>query len=110
MSGGFDDREKGIEARWAHDEDLRFRAMARRNKLLAHWAAEAIGLKGPGAESYVTAFLELEMRGARDEDLVRKIRDDFTPNNVAYSEHFIRRKMEELAAEATRQVMSETKA
>lgn len=110
MSGGFDDREKGMEARWAHDEDLRFRATARRNKLLAHWAAETIGLAGAAAESYVATLLDLEVRGAQDEDIVRKIHDDFAARNIAYSEHVVRRKMEDLAAEAKRQVMSETKA
>src|SRR5215469_1908712 len=110
MGGGFDDREKSIEAKWAHDEDLRFRATARRNRLLARWAAEAIGLSGTAAETYVAAFLELEVRGARDKDLVRKIHYDFTARSVAYSEHFIERKMEDLAAEATRQVMNENEA
>jgi hypothetical protein len=110
MGGGFDEREKSIEARWAHDEDLRFRAITRRNKLLAGWAAETIGLKGAEADGYVAALLELEVRGARDEDLVRKVHDDFSSRSIAYSEHFIRRKMEELAAEATNQIMTETKA
>jgi hypothetical protein len=110
MSGGFDEREKGMEAKWAHDEDLRFRAVTRRNKLLAQWAAESIGLHGPEADAYVATVLELEVRGARDEDLVRKIHGDFASRSFAYSEHFIRRKMEELALEATSQAMNETKA
>lgn len=110
MSHGFDDREKGMESRWAHDEDLRFRSIARRNRLLAEWAAGAMGLKDDAVKSYVAAVLEMELRGAHDDDLVRKIHDDFTPLGVAQSEHAIRRKMEDLTVEATNQIMSETKA
>ena len=110
MSHGFDDREKGLESRWAHDEDLRFRAIARRNRLLAEWAAEAIGLREAEVKGYVAAILEMELRGAHDDDLVRKVREDFAQHSVAHSEHTIRRKMEDLAVEATDQIMSETKA
>ena len=110
MTGGFDEREKAMEAKWAHDEELRFRALARRNKLLAQWAAGSLALSGTAADSYVTTLIELEVRGAHDEDLVRKIHDDFAARNVAYSEHFIRRRMTELAIEATDQVMNETRA
>src|SRR3984957_9232682 len=109
MTGGFDEREKAMEAKWAHDEELRFRALTRRNKLLAQWAAGSLALSGTAADSYVAALVELEVRGARDEDLVRKIRDDFSARSVAYSEHFIRRKMTELAIEATDQLMTETR-
>jgi hypothetical protein len=110
MGGGFDEREKSIEGKWAHDEDLRFRAVTRRNKLLAQWATESMGLKGAEADAYVQFILQLEIRGARDEDIVKKIHDDFSSRSFAYSEHFIRRKMEELALLATTQVMTETKA
>ncbi len=110
MSGGFDEREKSIEAKWAHDEDLRFRAVARRNKLLAQWAAGTLGLQGPAAESYAAALLELEVRGARDEELVQKVHDDFSSRGLTYSTHFIAHKLEELAVEATNQIMKETKA
>ncbi|HEY5048306.1 MAG TPA: DUF1476 domain-containing protein [Rhizomicrobium sp.] len=107
MSSGFDEREKTMEAKWAHDEDLRFRVVTRRNKLLAQWAAEALGLKQAEADSYVATLLELEVRGADDEDLVRKIRGDFASGNLGYSEHFIRSRMEELAAMAKDQIMHE---
>jgi hypothetical protein len=110
MSGGFDEREKGYESKWAHDEDLRFRAMARRNKLLGHWAAEMLGLTGAATESYANVLLDMEVKGAPDEDFVRKIHEDFAARNIAYSEHYVRRKMDELAGLATQQVMSEPKA
>jgi hypothetical protein len=109
MSGGFEEREKSYEAKWAHDEDLRFRALARRNKLLGRWAAETLGLAGAVAESYANALLAMEVKGAPDGDFVRKIHEDFAARNIAYSEHYIRRKMDELATLATEQIMSETK-
>ncbi|MGA8364832.1 MAG: DUF1476 domain-containing protein [Solirubrobacteraceae bacterium] len=109
MSGAFEDREKGYEAKWAHDEDLRFRTIARRNKLLGLWGAAQMGLAGPAAESYAHELLSLEVRGGRDEDIARKVHEDFAGHGIAISDHAIGRKMEELLAEAARQVMRETK-
>jgi hypothetical protein len=110
MVSSFEEREKGYEAKWAHDEDLRFRALTRRNKLLGGWAAGCIGLQGPAAESYTNLLLDMEVRGAPEEDFVRKIHDDFAARNIAYSEHFIRRKIDEFASLATQQIMNESKA
>lgn len=107
MTGTFEDREKGYEAKWAHDEDLRFRIMARRNKLLGLWAATQMGISGAAAETYVTTLLGLEVMGARDEDLARKIRSDFDAHGIAASDHLIHRKMEELLAEAAEQLTRE---
>jgi hypothetical protein len=109
MPGVFEDREKNYEAKWAHDEDLRFRTVARRNKLLGLWAADRFGLKGAAAESYAHELLSLEVRGGRDEDMVRKLHEDFASRAIAISDHAISRKMEELLAEAAGQVMHETK-
>ena len=109
MSGVFEDREKGYEAKWAHDEDLRFRTVARRNKLLGFWAATQMDLAGPAAESYAHELLSLEVRGGRDEDIARKLHEDFASRGIAISDHAIGRKMEELLAEAAEQVMRETK-
>ena len=110
MNSSFDDREKSYEAKWAHDEDLRFRTTARRNKLLGLWAASQMGLSGAAADSYVNALLDLEVRGARDEDIAAKIHADFDARHVVLSDHLIHRKMEELLAEASEQVMREHKA
>jgi len=109
MSGVFEDREKSYEAKWAHDEDLRFRTVARRNKLLGIWAAEQFGLTGPAAESYAHELLSLEVRGGRDEDIGKKLHEDFAGRGIAISDHAISRKMEELLAQAAEQVMRETK-
>ena len=110
MGSGFDEREKGMEAKWAHDEDLRFRAVARRNKLLAQWAVAQMGLAGADAEGYAKSLLDLEVRGAADEDIVQQIRTDFAARSIIRSEHLIRTTMNELGIEATHQVMNETKA
>lgn len=110
MNGSFEDREKSYEAKWAHDEDLRFRTIARRNKLLGLWAASQMGLAGAAADSYVNSLLDLEVRGARDEDIAAKIHADFDTRHVVLSDHMIHRKMEELLAEAAEQVMREHKA
>lgn len=109
MAGAFEDRERNYEAKWAHDEDIRFRVVARRNKLLGLWAAERMGLVGPAAESYANALLDLEVRGGRDEDIARKVIEDMTAHRIATSDHAIRRRMEELLALATEQVMHERK-
>lgn len=107
MANAFEDRERNYEAKWAHDEDLRFRTTARRNKLLGLWAAAQLGLNGAAAESYANALLDLEVRGGRDEDIANKLHEDFAARSVALSDHSIHRKMEELAAEAAEQIMHE---
>jgi hypothetical protein len=109
MAGGFDEREEAMEAKWAHDEELRFRAITRRNKLLARWAAGEMGLKGAEADAYEKAVLDLEVRGASDEDIVQKLQTDFAARKIVRSDHLIRLRMQELAVEATDQIMRETK-
>jgi hypothetical protein len=109
MTGAFEDREKSYEAKWAHDEDLRFRTISRRNKLLGLWAAGELHLSGEAADSYVIALLDLEVRGAHERDIAHKLHTDLAGGGVAISEHAIHRKMEELLALAAEQVMHETK-
>jgi hypothetical protein len=109
MASAFEDRERNYEAKWAHDEDLRFRAVARRNRLLGLWAAERMGLSGAAAESYANILLSLEVRGGRDEDIARKVGEDFTERRIPMSAHTVHRKMEELLALAADQLMHESK-
>jgi hypothetical protein len=109
MTSAFEDREKGYEAKWAHDEDLRFRTISRRNKLLGQWAAAELGLAGAAAESYLNELLTLEVRGAREQDIAHKLQEDFADRKIAVSEHTIHSRMDELLAEAGEQVMRETK-
>ncbi len=109
MSGGFDDRRKGFESKWAHDEELRFKVMARRNKLLGQWAAGELGLKGPQMEEYAKGVIQADLKEPGDNDVFAKIRADFDAKKVVQSDHMIRRKMEDLLAIAGEQVMSEVK-
>ena len=103
----FDKREEGFERKFAHDEELRFKATARRNKLLGRWAAEKLGLTGSDAEAYATEVVKTELAEAGDEDVFRKIRSDFDARGVALSDHQIRRTMSDLLAKAIEQVQTE---
>jgi hypothetical protein len=103
----FDKREEGFERKFAHDEELRFKAIARRNKLLGQWAAEKLGLTGPESDAYVKAVIKADFAEAGDEDVFRKIRADFDAKGVIQSDHQIRRTMNELLAKAVDQLQSE---
>jgi hypothetical protein len=106
----FDDREKGFERKFAHDEELRFRATARRNRLLGLWAAEQMGIAGDEAQAYAREVIKADLAEPGEEDVFRKLRADFDAKNVAQSDHQIRRKMAELMGEAVGQIESEAKA
>ena len=103
----FDKREEGFERKFAHDEELRFKANNRRNKLLGLWAAEKMGITGADAENYAKAVVKADFAEAGDEDVFRKIRADFDAKGVAQSDHQIRRTMDELLAKAIQLVQSE---
>lgn len=106
----FEDREKGFERKFAHDEELKFRAMARRNKLLGLWAAEAMGLSGDEAQAYAREVVKADMIEPGEEDVFRKVRGDLDAKSVNQSDHQIRRMMVELMAEAVHQIETEGKA
>ena len=94
----------GFESKFARDEELRFKATARRNKLLGLWAAEKLGKSGDEAEAYAREVIRSDMQEAGDEDVFRKIRGDFDAAGVEQSDHQIRRTMEELMGEAVAQI------
>ncbi|TSJ63199.1 DUF1476 domain-containing protein [Starkeya sp. 3C] len=96
----FDDREDAFEAKYAHDQSLRFKALARRNKALGLWAAEKLGLAGAEAEAYARSVVEADLEEAGDEDVYRKLKTDFDAKGLDVSEHRIRRTMEELLSAA----------
>jgi hypothetical protein len=100
----FDKREEGFEKKFAHDEELRFKANARRNKLLGHWAAEKLGLTGAEAEAYAKAVVMVAFEQAGDDDVFRKLRDDLQAKGVALSDHQIRRTMDEMMSQAVAQI------
>jgi len=100
----FDKREEGFERKFALDEEMRFKATARRNKLLGLWAAEKLGLSGDEAEAYAKSVVKADFEEAGDEDVFRKIRGDFDAKKVAQSDHQIRRTMDELLSKAVEQI------
>ena len=100
----FDKREEGFEKRFAHDEELRFKANARRNKLLGLWAAQKLGLAGADADAYAKEVVVADLEETGDDDVFRKIRKDFDAKGVADSDHQIRRTMVELMEKAIAQI------
>jgi len=102
----FDKREEAFEQQFAHDEELRFKATARRNKMLGLWAAEKIGLKGAEAEAYAKSIVMAEFEEAADHGVLHRIRKDFDAKGVAQSDHQIDRVMNELMARAVEDIKS----
>ena len=102
----FDKREAGFENKFAHDEELQFKATARRNKLLGAWAAEKLGLSGAAAEAYAKDVVMADFEEAGDEDVVRKLVSDFAAKNVSVSDSEIRAAMNQLMATAISQVQA----
>jgi hypothetical protein len=106
---GFDQRKTGEEARYALDQELRFKANARRNKLLGLWAAEQLGLSGEDASAYAIEVVKADFEAPGEEDVFQKVQGDFASKGVQVTEHQIRRQMDELMALAIEQVKSERK-
>jgi len=100
----FDDREHAFESKYAHDEEMRFRAEARRNKLLGLWAADLMGLTGDTAASYAKDVVRADFEEAGHEDVVRKVAADLGDKSDPDT---IRAKMADLLVEAKAQIMNE---
>ena len=100
----FDDREKGFESKFALDQEQEFKAVARRNKLLGLWAAEKMGLSAGSADQYAGAVVKADFEQPGEEDVFRKIAQDFEGSGISVSEGEIRRKMDELSSVAREQI------
>lgn len=100
----FDKREDAFEAKFARDEELRFKAEARRNKLLGLWAAEKLGKTGDAANAYAREVVASDFEEAGDEDVFRKVRGDFDAAGVDQSDHQIRRTMNDLLGQAIAEI------
>jgi hypothetical protein len=100
----FDKREEGFEKQFAHDEELKFKATARRNKLIGLWAAEKLGLAGADAEAYAKALVVADLESTGSHDVLGRIRQDFDAKGVGLSDQQIRRTMDELTARAVSEV------
>ncbi len=102
----FDDRKDAFEKKFAHDEELRFKAMARRNKLLGLWAAGQLGQSGAEADAYAKSVVMADFEEAGDEDVLRKVRKDLEAAGKTVSDAELRRTMTELLARAVEEVQA----
>lgn len=100
----FDKREKAFEDEFVHDEELKFKAGARRNKMLGLWAAEKLGLSGDAAADYSRAIVTAEIDAASDQGVVRKIMSDLAAKGISVTETDLRTRMNELLAAAVTQI------
>ena len=103
----FDNRQKGFEGKFAHDQELQFKASARRNKLLGLWAAGLMGKSDEEAAAYAKEVIKADFEEAGDDDVFRKVRADFDAAGIDQSDHQLRRQMDELLAEAVTQLENE---
>jgi hypothetical protein len=104
----FDKREEGFEKKFALDEEQKFKALARRNRMLGMWAAEKLGITGDEAAAYAKEVVAADFEEAGDDDVLRKVESDFAAKGVKLDGAAIRAKMTELLAEAVAQVKSGT--
>lgn len=104
----FDNREESFEKRFAHDEELQFRAEARRNKMLGLWAAEKLGKGDAEAAAYADVLVAAEVAADADERVVAQVMKDFAQAGVDQSEHQIRRTMDEMLAKAKAEIQAGT--
>ena len=102
MTTTFDKREEGFEKQFAHDEELRFKAYARRNKMLGLWAAQLLGKTGADAETYAKEVVLADFEEAGHEDVVRKVVKDLADKGV--TEEQVRTMMAQLLAQAIEQI------
>ena len=98
----FDKREQGFENQFVHDEEIRFKATARRNKLLGNWAAGQLGLTGDAAVAYANALVTADLENQNHEDTLHKVAKDLAPKGI--SEQQIAARMEEFYSFALVQI------
>lgn len=101
----FDDRERAFEAKFAHDQEMQFRIVARRNRLLGEWAAERMGLTPEETDAYAKSVVQADFEEAGDEDVIRKLAGDLTAAAVDISDSEIREALNTRAVEARRQFL-----
>jgi len=103
----FTDRERAEEAKFARDEDMAFRILARRNRLLGRWAAQKMGLTAEETDAYAKEVVQAEFEEAGDEDVIRKVLGDLTSAGCEVDEAGVRAALEEKSIAARRQLMGE---
>ena len=105
----FDDRERGFEGKFKHDQELGFKISARRNKLLGLWAAREMKLPAPDHDAYAKSVVMADLEKPGDDDVVDKLLADFKAKGIEMTDHRIRHQLTEFREIARQQVMSETK-
>ncbi len=103
----FDKREEDFEKKFARDEELRFKAIARRNRMIGLWAAEKLGLTGTAADDYSKQVVAAELESPGEDGVFRKIQQDFHAKGVAQSDHQIHRTMSEFMEKAVAQIKAQ---
>jgi hypothetical protein len=104
----FDKREEGFEKKFAIDEEQKFKAMARRNRLLGLWVAEQLGIAGEAAAAYAREVVAADFEEAGHGDVVHKVTGDLAAKGIALPEPQLRAKMDELMLQAILQVKAGT--
>lgn len=102
----FDEREKGFEKKFAMDQDLKFRAESRRNKMLAEWAAAKLGIMGAALEDYIKSVRKADLAEKGDDDVFRKVKKDLADKGLTVADAEIRKVMGEFLAKAVAEVES----
>ncbi len=103
----FDKRKNEAEARFTRDQELQFKANARRNKLLGLWAAEQWGLSGDGAAAYAKEVVIADFDRPGDDDVLEKVHKDLTAKGIEVAEHTVRKEMDRLMEVAIQQIMTD---
>jgi hypothetical protein len=100
----FDDREQGFERKFALDQEQEFKASVHHNRALAQWAAGLMGLEGKNVDEYARAVVKSDLEAKGDEDVLRKVFEDLKGAGVQVTEGDVRRRMDELMAQAREEV------
>jgi hypothetical protein len=106
--GQFDDRERAFETKFAHDEEMKFKIIARRNRLLGEWAANKMGLSAEETQSYAKDVVRADFEEAGDEDVIRKVLGDLTGAGIEVDHEQIREALGHKEVEARRQIIEAT--
>ncbi len=107
MSNGFEERKTAAEAKFKHDEEFKFKVIARRNKLLGFWAAKLMNIDGPDADDYAKQVVRSDFDEPGDDDVLRKVLGDLKANGLSEDEVSVRRQMDALLEEAKQQLTAE---
>jgi len=103
----FKDREEAFESKYKHDEDIRFRTHARRDKLFGMWAAEQMGLGEDDSLHYARTVVQSDIKLPGDDDVIAKVKNDLDAAGIDISEHRLRKRLDECFEQAKKQIMQE---